>query len=402
MNKNNRWFNFFILYLGGVLVSISQLKIVPIQNEIVQGMGFSFTSISWLMSIFTLSGIFLSIPGGKFIIKIGPKKLLIMIMLCLILGNVIGFFSESYYLMLASRLIEGISFSMIIMVGIVFINEWFKDSGRGLATGIWGTFSAAGSLIAMNLFLPMTKSFGLKSPWLFIAALTLLMTVIYMFKIKDIKSEEKSADSNEDKELFKKAIRNKRIWILALAQGCMAFILFTFINMLPIIYEQMYGINNTLANRYAGYFGLFGIPFGIIAGYLIDKTKKGNLIILISFSIMSIAVILTNTLSGSVSIILQLILLSGGIGLSAACIMIIAPEAVVNKKLIGMSISIVNFVYYIGIFIGTPCIVKLVEVTNSWKVGINLMFLVSVMGSILVLLYCKTDSKKNKKAKKVI
>lgn len=40
MNKNNRWFNFFILYLGGVLVSISQLKIVPIQNEIVQGMGF--------------------------------------------------------------------------------------------------------------------------------------------------------------------------------------------------------------------------------------------------------------------------------------------------------------------------------------------------------------------------
>lgn len=185
------WFNFFILYLGGVLVSISQLKIVPIQNEIVQGMGFSFTSISWLMSMFTLSGIFLSIPGGKFIIKIGPQKLLIMIMLCLILGNVIGFFSESYYLMLASRLIEGISFSMIIMVGIVFINEWFKESGRGLATGIWGTFSAAGSLIAMNLFLPMAKSFGLKSPWIFIAALTLLMTVIYMFKIKDIKSEEK-------------------------------------------------------------------------------------------------------------------------------------------------------------------------------------------------------------------
>lgn len=76
MNKNNRWFNFFILYLGGVLVSISQLKIVPIQNEIVQGMGFSFTSISWLMSIFTLSGIFLSIPGGKFIIKNRSPKII--------------------------------------------------------------------------------------------------------------------------------------------------------------------------------------------------------------------------------------------------------------------------------------------------------------------------------------
>ncbi|MEG0250853.1 hypothetical protein [Peptostreptococcus sp.] len=127
---------------------------------------------------------------------------------------------------------------------------------------------------------------------------------------------------------------------------------------------------------------------------MIDKTKKGNLITLLSFSIMSIAVILTNVLSGSVTIILQLILLSGGIGLSAACIMIIAPDAVVNKKLIGMSISIVNFVYYIGIFIGTPCVVKLVEMTNSWKMGINFMFLISIIGTFLVLLYYKTDTKK--------
>ena len=136
--KRSKWVNFLLLYLGGVIISLSQLKIIPIQNEIVKMMGFSLSSISWLMSIFTLSGIFLSIPGGRLVTKFGPKKLLVFLMLAIIIGNGIGFISENFILMLFSRLIEGIAFSMIIMVGIVFINEWFKDGNRGLATGIWG------------------------------------------------------------------------------------------------------------------------------------------------------------------------------------------------------------------------------------------------------------------------
>ncbi|WP_158644438.1 hypothetical protein [Clostridium ihumii] len=39
------------MYLGGVVISLSQLKIIPIQNEMVDVMGFSLSSISWVMSI---------------------------------------------------------------------------------------------------------------------------------------------------------------------------------------------------------------------------------------------------------------------------------------------------------------------------------------------------------------
>lgn len=395
IKKRSKWTNFLLLYLGGVVISLSQLKIIPIQNEIVDVMGFSLSSISWLMSIFTLSGIFLSIPGGRLVTKFGPKKLLVFLMLSVILGNSIGFISNNFTLMLFSRLIEGIAFSMIIMVGIVFINEWFKDGNRGLATGIWGTFSAAGSLLAMNIFLPMVKKYGIKSPWMFIVIISIVLFIIYFFKIKDIHENEEETISKNDENMFKEAITNKYIWILAIAQGCMALVLFTFINTFPLIYSQKYGINSFVANRYASYFGLFGIPFGAIAGYLIDKTKKGSLITVCSFFIMTIAVVYANYLTDAKSIILQLLLLSSGTGLSSACVMIIAPNIIKNKKLIGVSISFINFIYYIGIFIGTPIIIKAVEITKSWTRGIYILVIISLIGFLNVFTFAVLMKKKS-------
>jgi len=69
----NRWLKFLLLYAGGVLVSLSQLKLVPIQNELGSELGVSLSTVSWLMSIFTVSGIFLAIPGGALVTRFGPK-----------------------------------------------------------------------------------------------------------------------------------------------------------------------------------------------------------------------------------------------------------------------------------------------------------------------------------------
>ena len=51
IKKRSKWTNFLLLYLGGVVISLSQLKIIPIQNEMVDVMGFSLLSFSWVMSI---------------------------------------------------------------------------------------------------------------------------------------------------------------------------------------------------------------------------------------------------------------------------------------------------------------------------------------------------------------
>lgn len=377
----NRWVKFLLLYAGGVIVSLSQLKLVPIQNELGQDLGVSLSMVSWLMAIFTVSGIFLAVPGGAFITRFGPKKLLIGLMGCLAIGNLWGAFSNNFWSLLISRAIEGISFSMIIMVGIVLINFWFKEGDSGIATGLWGTFSALGSMVAMNLFKPLSQAYGLHSLWLIIAGLSLILLCLYGIFLDEPTSQSIVAQK-EVKGTFKYAVANKSIWLLALAQGCMAFILFSFINLYPQIYTQQYGLSEMVANSYAGYFGLFGIPFGALAGYWIDKTKKGQTIIFCSFMLLLAATFWSGHLSSRFTFIAQLFALSAGASLSSSCVMILAPKVVKQDRLIGTSISFINLFYYIGIFIGTPIVTKISESSESWTTAI---YLLSGVGAVALL-----------------
>lgn len=386
----NRWLKFLLLYAGGVVVSLSQLKLVPIQNELGQDLGVSLSMVSWLMSIFTVSGIFLAIPGGAFVTRFGPKKLLIGLMGCLAIGNLWGAFSTNFWTLLISRAIEGISFSMIIMVGIVLIHFWFKEGDSGIATGLWGTFSALGSMLAMNLFKPLSQSYGLRALWLIIAGLSLILLCLYLFFL-DQPANRSITEQKEVKGTIKKVIENKSIWLLALAQGCMAFILFAFINLYPQIYTQQYGLSETLANRYTGYFGLFGIPFGALAGYLIDKTKKGQIIIFCSFILMLVATYWMGHLSNSFSFIGQLFALSAGASLSSSCVMILAPKVVKQERLIGTSISFINLFYYIGIFVGTPIVSEVSESSDSWTTAIYVLSGVGVVALLAIFGFVKRN-----------
>jgi predicted MFS family arabinose efflux permease len=177
----NKWIKFLILYIGATVLSLSQLKIVPIFNELSSTMNISMSQTSLLTSIFTFSALFLAIPGGGILNKFGVKKVSVFIMVCLFLGNILGAISNSFSLLLISRVIEGISFSMIMMVSMIYINFWFRDGSAGLAIGIFGTFSALASMIGMNIFRPIYLSTGLKSIWYIMAIASFIIILCYHF-----------------------------------------------------------------------------------------------------------------------------------------------------------------------------------------------------------------------------
>ncbi|GGC81682.1 MFS transporter [Enterococcus wangshanyuanii] len=389
----NKWLKFLLLYSGGVVVSLSQLKLVPIQSELSQELGVSLPMISWLMAVFTVSGIFLAIPGGALVSHFSAKKLLVGLMSCLAVGNLWGYFSTSYFSLLLSRVIEGISFSMIIMVGIVLINYWFKEGNSGIATGLWGTFSALGSMLAMNIFKPLTQLYGLRFLWLLVAVCSIFLLFIYLILFDEPTVYEVESQT-EEKVTMKKTIKNRSICLLALAQGGMAFILFAFINLYPLIYTQLYGLSETLANRYTGYFGLFGIPFGAVAGYLIDKTKKGKIVIVCSFLLLSISTLWMAFLSNEVMFIGQLFTLSAGASLASSCVMILAPKVVGQEQLIGSSISFINLFYYIGIFIGTPIVTEISEEYQSWTIAIYLLSGIGIFSLLAIIAFVKVNREK--------
>ena len=163
MKKNNKWLMFLILLISAITVGVSQLKIAAVMQAVASALNVSTTQAALLMSVFTIAGIVLAIPGAAIQDKMGPKNLLLLLMACLAAGNVLGALSGSFAVVVVSRIIEGISYAMIIMVGVTMINTWFAGGGASTATGIFNTFAAVANFIAMSASIPIMKTMGLKS-----------------------------------------------------------------------------------------------------------------------------------------------------------------------------------------------------------------------------------------------
>ena len=168
----NKWLMFFILLISAITVSLSQLKISPVMGDVAAMLSVDANQASLLMSLFTVAGIFLSIPGAAVLAKTGSKNMLLILMGTLVLGNVLGAVTNSFAVVMISRIIEGLSYALIITVGIDMINTWFTGATVGTATGIFNTFAAAANFIGMNASVALYKGTGnLKTLWWAIAIL---------------------------------------------------------------------------------------------------------------------------------------------------------------------------------------------------------------------------------------
>ena len=393
----NKWMKFFLLYAGGTLIGMSQLKIAPVINPLSQYLHTSLTQMSLLTSVFTISGIFIAIPGGALVTKIGAKKLLLVIIGLLAVGNFLGTIAGSFSLLLLTRVIEGVSFSTIVMTAVVLISYWFKDSPHsGMAIGIFTTFPASASLISMNLFLPLSERFGHFASWYLIGGLSIIIWILYLLFL-DAPIKKTSAIEEGGGSPFKVVLKNKTVWILGVLQGCMAFVLYAYIALYPVLFSDYYHLSQATANFYSGLFGLFGIPFGVVAGFLLDRVKKSGIVILVAFTTMTLSCLAAPFLGGIGGlIILQVFFLSAAAMLASSAITILVPRAAGKEHLIGYSMSLVNLFYYTAIVIGAPIISKIIE-NFSWIAGLLVLTSIAVLGVAGSIIYLSTTKESLKK-----
>lgn len=397
MKGKNRNLMFLVLYLSAITISLSQMKIPPIMGPVSEALNVSISQASWLMSIFTVAGIVLAIPGAAIMNKVGPKKLLMYLMVAVVVGNLIGAFTGSFPLMLISRAIEGIAFAMVIMVGIVMVNTWYTGKIAGTMVGVFNTFGAIGPFLAMNIALPVVSKFGLKSVWLLIAALGALCFVLVGSVIEMPETEEEGGAGAEVS--LSEAIMNKEVWLIAFIQGCVAFVLFAFITTYPQIFSDFYELDPVKSNFYASLNGLFGIPFCIIGGAIVDKTGKPLLLSLISFIVL-IGVGFTTTLLGPSTFVLHLLLSAIFPGFIITSMFIVAPSIAKRPAYIGHTVAFVNLIYYVAVFASTPIVLGAAE-SSGWAAAKNIMTAVAAVGAVLTVVAMNIMKEKSQPGSKV-
>lgn len=371
--KKNPWFRFLILQCCAVTVSVSQLKVSAVMEPVAQGFSISMGAAAGLMSFFTVAGIVLAIPGAALMERLGAKRLLLLLMACLFAGNAVGAVAGAYPLLMAGRLLEGVAYAMIIMVGIDLINTWFPHGGAGTATGIFNTFAAVGNFITLNGALMVVKRWNVRTLWWICAALAavdLILVLAFIPAEKPIpdRSRNRENDGNTAASstgaMVREAFRDKRLMSLGAAQMLMAFILFGFITCYPLLFTGYYHLAPEKANFYSSLNGLFGIPACIVCGILAEKTGNpcrvamagavGTVIAGFTMLILTPGTYVVHVLASAV--------FPGGLVMTSIFCMV--PAIAKRKESVGYYMAVVNLLYYTGVFFATPVMVKLMEV--SW------------------------------------
>lgn len=371
--KKNPWFRFLILQCCAVTVSVSQLKVSAVMEQVAQGFSISMGAAAGLMSFFTVAGIVLAIPGAALMERMGAKRLLLLLMACLFAGNAVGAVAGAYPLLMAGRLLEGVAYAMIIMVGIDLINTWFPHGGAGTATGIFNTFAAVGNFITLNGALMVVKRWNVRMLWWIgaaLAAVDLILVLAFIPAEKPIpdRSRNRENDGNtaasSTGDMVREAFRDKRLMSLGAAQMLMAFILFGFITCYPLLFTGYYHLAPEKANFYSSLNGLFGIPACIVCGILAEKTGNpcrvamagavGTVIAGFTMLILTPGTYVVHVLASAV--------FPGGLVMTSIFCMV--PAIAKRKESVGYYMAVVNLLYYTGVFFATPVMVKLMEV--SW------------------------------------
>ena len=149
---SRRWMIFCSVFFLGILTSFGMFKAPTMfTTEFISELGFTESSIGWVMSMFTLIGAVLAFPAGGIFAKLGAKKSLIITAISLIVGAVGGALATNATMMLVTRFIEGIGMGLVSVVGPAAVASIILAKKQGLAMGIWSVWFPAGVVLAMNV-----------------------------------------------------------------------------------------------------------------------------------------------------------------------------------------------------------------------------------------------------------
>lgn len=274
----NRLTQIFTLHFfnDGFLASI--ILLLPFISK---DLRLNLTQVGLLSSIFSLSGILLSLPVGYLSSRLGAIKILILTIIFYCLGFLFTGLSHSYLFLIFAFSIMSIAFgsfhpvSFSIVANLSIKERLGRIMGDFTAIGEFGRICLSGfvSFIAFSIGWKQTSFI-----YVIISTMLLFIFLFFHFKNKKIHIEEKTKTKNQKKINFIEIMKNKK-FILALIinffDNLASSALFIF---LPFLLIKK-GINPSILGAFTSAFFLGNLIGKMGLGRLTDKFKNTKVFI---------------------------------------------------------------------------------------------------------------------------
>jgi MFS family permease len=189
------WITLAILGSTILITMYGETMLLPAISDIIRDFDISYSTSSWILTAYLISGAVMTPIAGKLSDIYGRKKMVLVIFVIYIVGIAIGGMSTNIYTLILARIIQGIGISMFpIAFGI--IRDQFPMSKIAIGIGIFSSMFAAGSVVGMAIGGTIVQNFGWQATFFTIIPVAIILWIIIKKRIKD----DETTNINEDEQ----------------------------------------------------------------------------------------------------------------------------------------------------------------------------------------------------------
>src|SRR5438874_4391100 len=194
--RTSAWITLAILGSTVLITMYGETMLLPAIRDIIRDFNISYTTSSWILTAYLISGAVATPIAAKLSDIYGRKKMVVIILIIYIIGICAGGFSTNISFLLVARVIQGIGISMFpIAFGI--IRDQLPKEKLAIGVGVFSSMFAAGSVVGLAVGGSIIQSFGWHATFLLLVPVAIsLWIVINRF----IDGDNKSTEGVEEKE----------------------------------------------------------------------------------------------------------------------------------------------------------------------------------------------------------
>ncbi|MGV8084162.1 MAG: nitrate/nitrite transporter [Coriobacteriia bacterium] len=385
------WMILAVVYIGSIATTFNYYKVGAIMPTIMEALAISKTSGGWLMSVISLVGIFIALPAGIIVKKLGLKTLGIVALTLLVIGNLIGGLTASFELLMVGRFFEGAARALVAVVGPAAMAVWFPQSRRGVATGILATWVGVGQFVALNSAANIAGSSGRYQTVFLVGAIAAAVgLVLYAIFYRNHPpagtkfAEDGAAASSAAAPTVGTVLKNPNIWFLAIMFMCFTAIIVGTASFYPTFLKGT-GIDLVLAGRITSVFSFAPIVLAPLFGILSDRIGSRKKIYSFGLVLGIVASIFMFTLSSGSWPWIWMIVTGITCG-AVSSVALACPPEVVGREAAGLGVGVMITGNQIGGFVSPLILGAAADATGSFAMGGYIIAGLLVVGLICGLL----------------
>lgn len=352
------WLAVTVVIATGIVAAL-QVGKAAIAMPLVQAeFGLDLGTLGWLASIFAVLGMVGGIPAGTLAVGWGARRVLLLGLLAVALGAFLGAAAPRFSMLLASRVVEGLGFLLVIIAGPSILQRIAAPAQRDLAMALWSCFMPTGIALAMLAGLWLTDW---RMIWQITGALAVIAIGLTLLVVP--KTDAGTRPSWAGLAGDAGAVLSARgPLLLALTFALYALMFFALFSFLPVLLMQRMQVSLATAGLLSALATTGNIAGNLIAGLLLSRGIGRVKLIIAASLVMGLCGIgiFLGLLPDTVTFLLC-VLFAGAGGLIPATLLASAPLAAPATRLMPVIVGLMMQGSNLGQVVGPVAVGGVIE-----------------------------------------